>query len=115
MKQGRRKYSDDVKEDRLSDLPDCVILHILSFVYTKRVVQTCILSNRWNNLWKYLPTLVLVSPSNKFVSRILSLRNASTPLLALHFQRHGTMHLRLLQNLLRLSELCTSLACHHLS
>jgi hypothetical protein len=97
----RSKYNDDVKEDRLSDLPDCVILHILSFVYTKQAVQTCILAKRWNNLWKYLPTLVLLSSTNKFVSRILSLRNATTPLCALHFQRYGTMYPRLLQRMVK--------------
>ncbi|KEH32935.1 hypothetical protein MTR_3g011790 [Medicago truncatula] len=31
-------------KDRLSDLTDCVILHILSFLNTKDAVQTCILS-----------------------------------------------------------------------
>jgi len=95
MKRGRRKYSHDVKEDRLSDLPDYVILHILSFLDTRRAVQTCILSKRWNNLWKHLPSLILrpsyfrtIKSFNKFVPRILSLRNASTPLRALDFLPH---------------------------
>ena len=61
MKRRRSKYNDNVKEDRLSDLPNCVILHILSFLDTKHAVQTCILSKRWNNLWKNLPTLILNS------------------------------------------------------
>lgn len=119
MKPGRKKYNDDVKEDedRLSDLPDCVILHILSFLDTIDAVQTCILSKRWNNLWKYLPTLALLSSTNKFVSRILSLRNASTPLRALHFQRHGTMYPRLLQRMIKyavshhVQELSINLSC----
>ena len=37
-------------EDRFSDLPDCVILHILSFLNTKHAVQTCILSPRYKDL-----------------------------------------------------------------
>lgn len=46
MKTGRR-YE---KEDRLSDLPDCILLYILSFLNTKQVIQTCILSIRCKNL-----------------------------------------------------------------
>jgi len=107
MKRGRRKYSDNVKEDRLSDLPDCVILHILSLLDTRCAVQTCILSKRWNNLWKHLPTLILcpsyfrtIKSFNKFVSRILSLRNASTPLRSLDFlPHHGTVGPRLVQRI----------------
>lgn len=48
-------------EDRLSDLSDCVILHILSYLNTKHVVRTCVLSTRWKHLWKRIPTLILHS------------------------------------------------------
>jgi hypothetical protein len=111
MKRGKRKYTEDVKEDRLSDLPDCVILLILSFLDAKCTVQTCILSKRWNNLWKHLPTLILKTSNfmsmtkfNKFVSRILSHRNAKTPLHALDIQRNNivgtrTVQTRLLQRM----------------
>ncbi|AES69186.1 cytochrome C biogenesis protein ccsA, putative [Medicago truncatula] len=95
MKTGRR-YE---KEDRLSDLPDCILLYILSFLNTKQVIQTCILSIRcknlptcrWNNLWKRLSTLRLSGPlksfkgPSKLVSGILSLRNDSTALYTLEF------------------------------
>ena len=108
MKRGGIKYSDNVKEDRLSDLSDCVILHILSFLDVKCVVQTCILSKRWNNLWKHLPTLILKSSHfmsiksfNKFVPRILSLRNASTPLHALDFERLGFVEPCLLRRIVK--------------
>jgi len=50
----RRVYEveNGENEDRLSDLPDGVILHILSFLNTKHVVRTCVLSKRWEHLWK---------------------------------------------------------------
>ncbi|XP_058782729.1 putative FBD-associated F-box protein At5g56430 isoform X2 [Vicia villosa] len=43
--------------DLISDLSDCILIHILSFLDAKEAVQTCILSKRWINLWKTLPTL----------------------------------------------------------
>nr|AFK48553.1 unknown [Lotus japonicus] len=63
-KRGRRnEIETDIEEnkDRLSDLPDCILLYILSFVKAKHVVQTCVLSKRWKDLWKHLPTLILHS------------------------------------------------------
>ncbi|XP_045822817.1 putative F-box/FBD/LRR-repeat protein At1g78760 [Trifolium pratense] len=110
MKPKRQKYNDhDVIEDRLSNIPDFVLLHILSFVEdTKRAVQTCILSKRWKNIWKHLHSLTLNSSrfSNyknftKFVSRILSLRQASTSLHSLDFQHHGIMESRLLKRIVK--------------
>uniref|UniRef100_A0A803R4K9 F-box domain-containing protein n=1 Tax=Cannabis sativa TaxID=3483 RepID=A0A803R4K9_CANSA len=38
-------------DDRISKLPDSVIIHILSFLPTEDVVQTCILSKRWKLIW----------------------------------------------------------------
>ncbi|XP_004516420.1 putative F-box/FBD/LRR-repeat protein At1g78760 isoform X1 [Cicer arietinum] len=109
MKTRRRNYNEDEIKDRLSDLPDCVLLHILSFLSAKESVQTCVLSTRWKNLWKYLPTLTLTSyPQFKtlkgftnFVSRILSLRDHSTALHTLHFHRHGIVQPHLLQRIIK--------------
>ncbi|KAK2387142.1 F-box/FBD/LRR-repeat protein [Trifolium repens] len=62
MKPKRQKRNDyHVEEDRLSNLPDPLLHHILSFVDSEYAVQTCILSTRWKNLWKHLPTLTLDS------------------------------------------------------
>ncbi|XVE65219.1 hypothetical protein DITRI_Ditri07aG0163500 [Diplodiscus trichospermus] len=67
--------------DRLSDLPDSIILHILSFVETKFSVRTCVLSRRWKCLWASVADLDLnASCSNifwfkKFVRQVLARRN----------------------------------------
>lgn len=49
----------DVKanEDKISDLPDCIVHHILSMLPTKDVVSTCLLSKRWKYLWTSVPNI----------------------------------------------------------
>ncbi|CAN1784349.1 F-box/LRR-repeat protein 13 [Linum perenne] len=49
--------------DRLSSLPDFVLHHLLSFLDTKSVVQTSVLSQRWRYVWKNVPALNLSSRS----------------------------------------------------
>ncbi|WJX69778.1 hypothetical protein P8452_53964 [Trifolium repens] len=69
--------------DRLSDLPDQLLLHILQFMMTKHSAQTCILSKRWQNLWKSLTNIKLYHLDrynngvifDKFVSQFLSGRD----------------------------------------
>jgi hypothetical protein len=91
-----RHDNHEENEDRLSDLPDGVLLHILSFLNSKHAVQTCVLSPRWKNLWKHIPTLTLHSSEftnakklGMFVTKILNLRDTSTSLRALDFERIG--------------------------
>jgi hypothetical protein len=43
--------------DRISNLPDELISHILSFLPTKLAFTTMLLSKRWNPLFKLLTTL----------------------------------------------------------
>ncbi|GMN51561.1 hypothetical protein TIFTF001_020707 [Ficus carica] len=38
-------------EDRISALPDAIILHILSFLPTLHTVRTSLLSKRWRHMW----------------------------------------------------------------
>jgi hypothetical protein len=95
-------------KDRLSDLPDCVILHILSFLNAKHVVQTCVLSPRYKNLWKRVPVLILDSSESdfrtlkiftEFVSNVLSFRDSSISLQTLNFKRkHGRVEPRIIKN-----------------
>ncbi|OVA14426.1 F-box domain [Macleaya cordata] len=78
-------------EDRISNLPEVLIHHILSFIDMKYAVQTSVLSRRWRYIWASLPTLILRSYlfrlphwSNThvegfvdFVDRVLMLRDSS--------------------------------------
>jgi hypothetical protein len=104
MERGSNKHN----KDRISDLPDCLLHHILSFSNPKQAVQTCILSKRWKNIWRTLPTLTLTSSHfttlmafTKFYSNIFSLRDASAPLHVLDFHRKGTMEPHLLKMILK--------------
>ncbi|XP_065853924.1 F-box/LRR-repeat protein 25-like [Euphorbia lathyris] len=46
-------------EDRISDLPDSIIHHILSFLpSTKQAIQTSVMSKRWQKQWTYVPVLI---------------------------------------------------------
>lgn len=104
----RRKTRKEKTRDRLSELPDCVLLHILSFLRTTTAVQSCILSSRWKHLWKHLSTLTFDSSHFKhlksftqFVSQVLSLRDTSTTLHVLDFKRKGVLEPRVLNRILK--------------
>ncbi|XP_050898170.1 F-box/FBD/LRR-repeat protein At5g18770 isoform X2 [Lathyrus oleraceus] len=104
---GRRRVDGDQHKDRLSDLPECIILHILSFLRTPHAVQTCVLSTRWKHLWKRIPTLNLNSFQFRtlkifsvFMSKVLSLRDPSTALHTFNISRRGDIEPRLLKKFL---------------
>ncbi|KAL5733993.1 hypothetical protein ACOSP7_031854 [Xanthoceras sorbifolium] len=48
------KISDEMEMDRLSNLPDSIIHHILSLMDAKYAVQTCILSKKWKFHWAHI-------------------------------------------------------------
>jgi len=95
-RQRRSKRRGEDQRDRLSELPDCVLLHIMQFMDTKSAVQTCVLSKRWMDLWKYLTTLAFnslffnnINNFIKFLSRVLSIRDNSISLHNVEFTRRG--------------------------
>ncbi|KAI7727233.1 hypothetical protein M8C21_004221 [Ambrosia artemisiifolia] len=93
-KQLEIEHTDDMI-DYISNLPDCVLHRILSFLPTKEVVKASVSSKRWKNMWTSVPsldfddTLLYTSEVDcqhsrestsfiNFVERILRLRDAST-------------------------------------
>ncbi|GAU41368.1 hypothetical protein TSUD_390550 [Trifolium subterraneum] len=73
--------------DRLSSLPDEILIHILSFLPTNQAIFTSILSKRWIHLWRHVPTLYFINKKlnssqdihhfNKFVKAVLHSRDYS--------------------------------------
>ena len=51
------RSSADGAPDLLSDLPDCLLHTIISFMKARQVVQTCVLSKRWRHLRLSVPCL----------------------------------------------------------
>ena len=72
MAQSKSKRRKLKYVDRISDLPDSLICHILSFLPTKHAVATAILATRWKQLWTMVPTLDF--GEDDFVFRVLALR-----------------------------------------
>ena len=109
LERARQSESEgEGNEDRLSDLPDSLVLRILSFVNLKAAVQTSTLSRRWKDLWKQLPSLILHYSDlgtdqifNKLVPMVLSLlRDGSVASHALDFMPYAITDPHLLERVL---------------
>ncbi|KAG0469598.1 hypothetical protein HPP92_015647 [Vanilla planifolia] len=48
--------------DRISELPDALLLHILSFLSVDDAVLTSLLCRRWRNLWRWMDCLDFPMP-----------------------------------------------------
>nr|POE61258.1 isoform 2 of putative f-box protein [Quercus suber] len=82
----RRKHGPIVEEeeDRISTLPDSILLTILSSLCTKDTVRTGVLSKRWAYLWTFVPSLRFTdyyfrhaADRANFVDNVLLLHRAS--------------------------------------
>ena len=64
--------------DRISELPDALISHILSFLHTKEAVRTSILSTKWKQQWTHVPKLKFVPRDYPIgINRVLLFRGSS--------------------------------------
>ncbi|TXG68773.1 hypothetical protein EZV62_003708 [Acer yangbiense] len=45
------------KVDRISELPEPILHHILSFLHFREVAQTCVLSKKWERVWHSYPVV----------------------------------------------------------
>lgn len=82
-----QKLNDEQNTDRISNLPDAVLQHILTLLETKDAVKTSTLSKRWQYLWMSITDLVFMEdgPDKRkkrvqfmnFVERVLVLRDSS--------------------------------------
>jgi hypothetical protein len=50
----RKRDKEEEENDRPSDLPDFVLLHIMEVMNTKEAVQNCVLKTGWKDLWRRL-------------------------------------------------------------
>lgn len=59
--------------DRISELPEALLVQILSLLpTTKHVIVTSVLSKGWRSLWKMVPRLVFSSPNQKYEDNVIS-------------------------------------------
>ncbi|XP_075666009.1 putative F-box protein At1g49610 [Castanea sativa] len=59
----RLKHASILEEDRISTLPDSILLTILSLFPTKDAIKTGVLSKRWVYLWTSVPSLSFTDTS----------------------------------------------------
>ncbi|KAI3923879.1 hypothetical protein MKW92_025267 [Papaver armeniacum] len=115
--EGGNSISTSSGEDRISNLPDSLIHHILSFLSdTTYAVQTCVLSKRWRYIWTSLPVLkfsdefhyddsdveedyfidrenmCFINRFIRFVDKVLSLRDNNSDIQMFHFEYSPPYH-----------------------
>ncbi|KAL5710945.1 hypothetical protein ACHQM5_021449 [Ranunculus cassubicifolius] len=81
----KKRRTTQINEDRISTLPTPILHHILSYLDTKFVVQTSILSKTWQSIWISIPFLnftMFRNYKNKnnfmdFVNKVLLFRDSS--------------------------------------
>lgn len=78
----RKRTSGERDADLISALPDVLLHRILGLMHAQEAVQTCVLSQRWRNLWKSMPVLRVtgfapVESVQEFMDHLLLLRDRS--------------------------------------
>ncbi|PRQ46170.1 putative F-box domain-containing protein [Rosa chinensis] len=108
--------------DTISDLPDDILYHILSFLSIKSIAQTSVLARRWGYIWASIPVLdfskacpqILIpeaevvkqtldhehSKAMKFITSLLSRRHENYNIKV--FRVYGHLSFSRLNNLIRL-------------
>lgn len=106
-KKGSRRDTKEGK-DMFSELPDCVLVHVMGFMDIKSAIQTCVLSKRWKDLWKHLTSLTFryidfgsMPRYNKFVYRVLSTRDGSISLYNLDLEACGYLATKLMKKVMQ--------------
>ncbi|KAI3728814.1 hypothetical protein L6452_17458 [Arctium lappa] len=86
-------------EDRITDLPNAVIHHILFLLPIKSIVQTSVLSKRWRTLWYTFPDLdfTTVIPSGTALTKFVYLKNLGNVITQILSLRHKLSNVRILR------------------
>ncbi|KAF7081978.1 hypothetical protein CFC21_085869 [Triticum aestivum] len=66
----RKKLAQESCNFGISDLPDDMLEHIVSFLSLNEAVRTCVLSKNWSYIWKFVPTLHISDTVDKCNSLI---------------------------------------------
>lgn len=75
--------------DRISDLPEAIILHILSFIpSTIDVVKTSVLAKRWSYLWTQIPNIHFDDSQVPFSDRVDAFVHSVNGVLRLYKARY---------------------------
>ncbi|WVZ19248.1 hypothetical protein V8G54_006570 [Vigna mungo] len=111
MKRKRTNESGErTEKDRVSDLPDEILQHIMEFLPTRQAIQTCVLSKRWKNLWKGITTLHFrwwngIRKYNKHVIQVLSNRDDSISIRSMNLTVFNSTAQKVMNNAIKYASL----------
>jgi len=96
------------KTDKISELPNCILLYTMTFLSTLEVVRTSVLSKRWKDLWKYTSNLITKNTQfqtttnfRSFVNKFLTHRDRSSSLHKVVVDYDGFISFQILTKLFR--------------